>query len=43
MISAATGAIALLVVGLVKEHGVQYLFAAAVLGGFCRFWPVTCG
>ncbi|WP_223067058.1 SulP family inorganic anion transporter [Paenibacillus caui] len=33
MISAATGAIALLVTGLVKEHGVEYLFAAAVLAG----------
>lgn len=33
MISAATGAIALLVVSLVKDHGVQYLFAAAVLAG----------
>ncbi|WP_418303193.1 SulP family inorganic anion transporter [Paenibacillus yonginensis] len=33
MISAATGAIALLVTGLVKDHGVEYLFAAAVLAG----------
>ncbi|MGS0742754.1 SulP family inorganic anion transporter [Glaciimonas sp. GG7] len=33
MISAATGAVALLVVTLVKEHGVQYLFAAGVLAG----------
>ncbi len=33
MISAATGAIALLVVALVKDHGVQYLFAAGVLAG----------
>lgn len=33
MISAATGAIALLVVSLVKDHGVQYLFAAAILAG----------
>jgi len=36
MISAATGAIALLIVGLVKEHGVQYLFAAAVLAGLLQ-------
>jgi SulP family sulfate permease len=33
MISAATGAVALLVVPLVREHGVQYLFAAGVLAG----------
>lgn len=33
MISAATGAIALLVVNLVKDHGVAYLFAAAILAG----------
>ena len=33
MISAATGAMALLMVTLVKEHGSQYLFAATVLTG----------
>lgn len=33
MISAATGSVALLVVTLVKQHGVEYLFAAAVLAG----------
>jgi SulP family sulfate permease len=33
MISAATGAMALVVVGLVKDHGVQYLLAATVLAG----------
>jgi SulP family sulfate permease len=33
MISAATGAMALLMVGLVKEHGLQYLFAASLLCG----------
>jgi SulP family sulfate permease len=33
MISAATAAVALLVVPLVREHGVQYLFAATVLMG----------
>ena len=33
MISAATGAIALLIVNLVKDHGVQYLFAATLLAG----------
>ena len=33
MISAATGAMALVMVALVKEHGVNYLFAATVLTG----------
>lgn len=33
MISAATGAVALLITSLVKDHGVQYVFAAAVLAG----------
>ncbi|WOB47955.1 SulP family inorganic anion transporter [Xanthomonas hydrangeae] len=33
MISAATGAMALLMVELVKDHGVQYLLAATVLAG----------
>ncbi len=33
MISAATGAMALVLVPLVKEHGVAYLFAATVLAG----------
>nr|WP_291432568.1 SulP family inorganic anion transporter [Deinococcus sp.] len=33
MISAATGAMALLMIGLVKDHGLQYLFAATVLTG----------
>jgi SulP family sulfate permease len=33
MISAATGAMALLMVGLVREHGLQYLFAASLLCG----------
>ncbi|WP_083260432.1 SulP family inorganic anion transporter [Cyanobacterium sp. IPPAS B-1200] len=32
-ISAATGAIALLTVGLVREYGVEYLFAATLLTG----------
>lgn len=36
MISAATGAIALLVVALVKDHGIQFLFAAAVLAGLLQ-------
>ena len=33
MISAATGAMALLMVTFVKEHGLEYLFAATVLTG----------
>src|SRR5690606_18775457 len=33
MISAATGAMALLMVTLVKEHGLQYLLAATLLTG----------
>jgi len=33
MISAATGAMALAMVLLVKEHGIQYLFAATILTG----------
>ena len=33
MISAATGAMSMLMVSLVKDHGVQYLFAATILCG----------
>ncbi|KEF34669.1 sulfate transporter [Deinococcus sp. RL] len=33
MISAATGAMALLMIGLVRDHGLPYLFAATVLTG----------
>jgi sulfate permease, SulP family len=33
MISAATGAMALLMVNLVKQYGIEYLFAASVLTG----------
>ena len=36
MISAATGAMALVVVTLVKEHGLQYLLAATVLAGMLQ-------
>ena len=36
MISAATGAMSLLMVTLVKEHGVAYLFAATVLTGILQ-------
>ena len=37
MISAATAAIAVLVVPLVREHGVQYLFAATILMGIVQY------
>ncbi len=36
MISAATGAMALVMVTLVKDHGLQYLFAATVLTGILQ-------
>ena len=36
MISAATGAMALVMVTLVKEHGLQYLLAATVLTGLLQ-------
>ncbi|WP_018884081.1 SulP family inorganic anion transporter [Paenibacillus massiliensis] len=37
MISAATGAMAVLMVGLVKDHGVEYLFATTILTGIIQF------
>ena len=37
MISAATAAIAVLIVPLVRDHGVEYLFAATVLMGVLQF------
>ena len=36
MISAATGAMALVMVSLVKEHGLDYLFAATILTGILQ-------
>lgn len=36
MISAATAAVAVLVIPLVKEHGVEYLFAATILMGIIQ-------
>lgn len=36
MISAATGAMALLMVDLVKDHGLQYLLAATILAGLLQ-------
>ncbi|RCX18921.1 SulP family sulfate permease [Anaerobacterium chartisolvens] len=37
MISAATGAMALVMVTLVKEHGIEYMFAATILTGIIQF------
>ncbi|HEU5139381.1 MAG TPA: SulP family inorganic anion transporter [Bacillales bacterium] len=37
MISAATGSTALVMVTLVSQHGVEYLFAATVLAGIIQF------
>ncbi|MGO5076080.1 SulP family inorganic anion transporter [Clostridium sporogenes] len=36
MISAATGAMALVMVGLVKDHGIQYMFVATILTGIIQ-------
>ena len=36
MISAATGAMALVVVGLVHDHGLEYLLAATILAGLIQ-------
>ena len=36
MISAATGAMALVMVDLVRDHGLQYLFAASILAGLLQ-------
>lgn len=36
MISAATGAMALLMVTLVKDHGLQYLFATTIVTGIVQ-------
>lgn len=42
MISAATGAMALLMVPLVKEHGLQYLLAATILTGVIQLFLGVC-
>ena len=36
MISAATGAMAIVIVSLVKDHGLQYLLAATILTGIIQ-------
>ena len=40
MISGATGAMAVVMVALVAQHGVQYLFAAVILAGLLQ---IVCG
>ncbi|WP_425325094.1 SulP family inorganic anion transporter [Paenibacillus dendritiformis] len=42
MISAATGAMALLMVPLVKEHGLQYLLATTILTGVIQLFFGVC-
>lgn len=42
MISAATGAMARLMITLVREHGIEYLFAATILTGILQFLLGTC-
>ncbi|MFI8713741.1 SulP family inorganic anion transporter [Brevibacillus brevis] len=42
MISAATGAMALLMITLVKEHGIEYLFAATALTGILQLVLGAC-
>ncbi|MGO4538330.1 SulP family inorganic anion transporter [Paenibacillus sp. 2TAB19] len=37
MISAATGAMALIMVSLVDKHGIEYMFAATILAGVLQF------
>lgn len=37
MISAATAATAVLMITLVKDHGLEYLLAATILAGIIRF------
>jgi SulP family sulfate permease len=43
MISAATGAVALVVAPLVRDHGLAYLLAAVVLGGVCQILLAAAG
>ena len=38
MISAAAGSMAVLMLTLVKEHGIAYLFAATVLTGIIQYF-----
>ncbi|GLZ55675.1 SulP family inorganic anion transporter [Actinomycetospora sp. NBRC 106378] len=43
MISAATGAVALVVAPLVREHGVEYLLATVILAGVIQVVLALCG
>jgi SulP family sulfate permease len=43
MISGATGAIAVVLVSLVSQHGIEYMFAAVVLMGVIQVLAVCCG
>jgi SulP family sulfate permease len=43
MISAATGAVALVVAPLVREHGLDYLLVAVILGGVFQILLAMCG
>ena len=38
MISGATGALAVVMVALVVEHGIEYLFATVVMMGFYKYY-----
>ncbi len=42
MISAATGAMALVIVGLVRDHGLEYLLAATILAGVIQAVARAC-
>ncbi len=42
MISGATGALAVVMVSLVSQHGVQYLFATVILMGIIQFLAGAC-
>ncbi|GAA4856791.1 SulP family inorganic anion transporter [Actinomycetospora corticicola] len=43
MISAATGAVALVIAPLVRQHGVEYLFATVILAGVIQVVLALCG
>jgi SulP family sulfate permease len=43
MISAATGAVALVIAPLVKDHGLEYLLAAVILGGIVQILLAAAG
>ncbi|MFI5935070.1 SulP family inorganic anion transporter [Actinoplanes sp. NPDC051494] len=43
MISAATGAVALVVAPVVREHGIEYLFATVILGGILQITLAVLG